>query len=149
MHAAVDHVQHRHRQGIRLRPAEPAEERDAGLVRRGLGNGQRGAEHRVGAQAALVGSSVERDQLLVDAALIVRIGALERRGDLAVDVGYCLVDGLAQINALVAVAKLDRLMHTGGSTGRDDGPALAPRLEYDVDLYRRVPARVENLAAVH
>jgi hypothetical protein len=46
--AAVDHVQHRHRQRDRVGPSEVAVERDAVLDGRRLGHGERDAENRIG-----------------------------------------------------------------------------------------------------
>ena len=52
---------------------------------RRLGDGQRHAEDRVGAEPAFVGRAVERDQGLVDLGLRLGVHAAERVEDLAVD----------------------------------------------------------------
>ena len=53
--AAVEDVHHRHRQQVGVGPADVAVERQPGRLGRGLGDGERGAEDRVGAQVGLVG----------------------------------------------------------------------------------------------
>ena len=89
--AAVEDVHHRHRQDRRLAAAvelgEVAVERLAGVGGGGLGDRQRDAEDRVGAEPALVRGAVELDHRLVERALLGGAGALQRRGDLTVDVG--------------------------------------------------------------
>ena len=84
--AAVQHVQHRHGQRMRVGPADGAVERDLQVVRQGLGAGQRDGEHRVGAEPALVGRAVEVDHGVVDGALVERVEPADDVGDLAVDV---------------------------------------------------------------
>ena len=73
---------------------EVAVERLAGVGRGGLGGRQRDAEDGVGAEPALVRGPVELDHRLVEGALLGGAGALQRLGDLAVDVGDRLVTPL-------------------------------------------------------
>ena len=61
--AAVEDVHHRHRQHVGVGAADVAVQRQAELVGRGLGHGQRHAEDGVGAEAGLVVGAVEVDQL--------------------------------------------------------------------------------------
>ena len=75
MHAAVDHVHHRHRQHPSLLAAEVAEERDARLRGRRLRRRERDAEHGVRAEAALVRRPVELDQQPVEAGLVGCVAA--------------------------------------------------------------------------
>ena len=151
MGAAVEHVHHRHRQQRRLAAAvelgEVAVERLAGVGRGRLGRRQRDAEHRVGAEAALVRGAVELDHRLVEGALLGGAGAGQRRGDLAVDVGDGAGDALAG-PGVAAVAQLDRLELAGRGAGGHRGEAAGARLERDLDLDGRVAARVEDLARV-
>ena len=65
--------------------ADIAVERQAARLRRRLGDRQRDAEDGVGAEAALVGRAVERDQRLVDLDLLLGVHAADRVEDLAVD----------------------------------------------------------------
>ena len=111
--AAVDDVHHRHRQHARLRAADVAVERQARGLGRGLGDGQRDAEDRVGAEARLVRRAVELDQRLVDGDLILGIHAADRVEDLALTLSTALQHALAAVAALVAVAQLDRLVRAG------------------------------------
>ena len=84
--AAVEHVHHRRRQHVGVGAADVAEQRQAPLVGRGVGDGEGHAEDGVGAEAGLVVGAVEIEQDLVDAALVGGLEAEEGVGDLAVDV---------------------------------------------------------------
>ena len=86
MRAAVDDVHHRHRQDVR-RWRRRHSDRAAGLTRigRGLGDRQRDAEDRVGAEARFVLACRRARSALVDAALVLGVHARERVEDLAVD----------------------------------------------------------------
>ncbi len=85
--AAVDDVHQRHRQDVRVRAADPAVERQAGVGGRRLRDGERGAEDRVRAEPRLRRRPVELDQRAVDLALVGGVEPDERVRDLAVDVG--------------------------------------------------------------
>ena len=71
----------------------------------------------------------------------------QRRGDLAVDVGDRPRDALAG-PGVAAVAQLDRLELAGRGARGHRGQAARAGLERDLDLDRRVAARVEDLAGV-
>ncbi len=88
--AAVDDVHHRHGQQVGVRPAEVAEQRQAGGLRGRLGHGERDAEDRVGPEALLVGGAVQVDHGLVDQALLGGVEAEDRGGDLVLDVAHRL-----------------------------------------------------------
>ena len=70
VHAAVDDVHHRYGQDVGVGAADVAVERKLELVGRGLGDGQAGAEDRVGAEASLVVGAVEVAELGVDESLL-------------------------------------------------------------------------------
>jgi hypothetical protein len=145
--AAVDHVHHRNRQRRRVRPAEVAEQRLAGLVGGGLRHRERHAEDRVRAEPALVRRAVELDQRGVERLLLGRLQAADRVCDLAVRVRDRARHGLAAVRA-VAVPQLDRLVHAGRRAGGNRCTAGRARLELDVDLDGRIAARVEDLAGM-
>ena len=147
VHAAVDHVHHRHRQRPRALAAEVAEERLALLRRGGVRGGERDAEDRVRAEAALVRRAVELDQLLVELLLLVGLHAPNRLEDLAVHIRDRLRHGLAA-EGVAAVAQLDRLVDAGGGAGRDRRAAVGAGLQHHLDLDGGVAARVEDLAGV-
>ena len=146
--AAVDDVQHRHRQHACLVATQPAVERDARLERRRLRRGERAPEHRVRPEPGLVRRSVELDEEPVEARLVVRRDAHERGPDLALHVLDGAEDALAEVGAGVAVAELHRLELPGGGTGGHVGAADGAGVERHLDLHGRVAARVENLAGV-
>ena len=112
MGAAVDHVEHRHRQRYGVISAEVREQRDPALGRRSLRGCQRNAEDRVRPKSALVRRPVELDQRPVDADLVEGIAPPDGVGELAVDVRDGLHDALAPVGML-AVAELDRLVDAG------------------------------------
>ena len=144
MDAAVEHVHHRHGQHVGVGAADVAPQRQPALLGGGVGDGQAGAEHRVGAEVGLVGRAVEVDEQQVDAALVERLDPLEGVADLVVDVGDRVGDALAAV-AVAAVAELDRLELAGGRARRDDGPAGGAGGEEHLDLDGGVAARVEDL----
>ena len=89
--------------------------------------------------------------------VIARVRAIVRRsnglassripfGDLVLDVADRLLNTLAQVAALVAVAQLDRFERAGGGAGRDRGAADRAVVQPDLDLDGRVAPRVEDLA---
>ena len=148
VHATVDDVHHRHREHVGVGAPDVAVQRHLQLVGGGLGDGEAGAEDGVGAEPRLVVGAVELDQRGVDRALRQGVEAADLLGDLAVDVGDGVGHGLAA-EAIAAVAELDRLVLAGRRAARHGGPPGRPAGEHDVDLDGRVPARVEDLAALH
>ncbi len=145
MCAAVDDVQHRHRQHDRVVSTEPAEEGDAGVCRRGLGDGQRHAEQRVGSEVALVRRAVQLQEARVQRRLVGSIQPFDCRPDHLDHVLDGTQDALASEHVRVAVTQLDGLVHARRRAG---GNRRAPERaggQRDVDLYCGVAARVEDL----
>src|SRR5262249_40853216 len=136
-----------HGEGRVLR-AEVAEERHAVVGRAGLGRGERGAEDRIRAEAALVRRAVELDQRAIEALLVGGVAPAQQLGDLAVHIPDRARDALAAPLGR-AVAQLDGLVDARGRTGRDDRASRRAGLEYHIDLDSRVPARVEHLPGAH
>ncbi len=132
---------------MRAGAAEIAIERQAARLRRRLGRRQRHAEDGVGAEAGFVARAVELDHRRVDAALVLGIHAGKRVEDLGVDRIDGLLDALAEVAPLIAIAQLDRLMRTGRGARRNRRAAHGAILQHHVDLDRRVAAAVENFAA--
>ena len=77
--AAVEDVEHRHRQGARADAAEVAVERQVGGCGRRMRARQRHAQDRVRAELALVGRAVQLEQQAVDARLVGGVLAQQRR----------------------------------------------------------------------
>ena len=105
--------------------AEVAEQRQVGRVGGGLGDRERDAEDRVGAQLALVRRAVEVDQGLVDEALLAGLEADELGADRVEHRVDGLEHALAAV-ALAAVAQLDRLEGAGGRAGGTAARARVP-----------------------
>jgi hypothetical protein len=147
--AAVDHVHHRHRHLHRTRAAEVAVQRQAGLLRRGLGDRHRHREQRVGAQARLVLGSVQLDQGAVDEALLLGIEAHDGFRNLGVYVLDRLEHALAGITGRVPVAQLERLAAARRGARRHRGPAHDAGFDQHVGLDRRVAPRIEYFPCHH
>ena len=143
--ATVEDVHHRHREQVGVGPADVAVQRQPGRLGRGLGDGERGAEDRVGAQVGLVGRRVELVHHLVDLALVVGTHALDGRADLLDHRVDGLLHALAEV-AIAAVAQLDRLELAGRRAARHGGAAERAVVEQHLDLDGGVAARVEDLA---
>ena len=148
--AAVDHVEARHRHD-QLRVAgevgEVAIERDALGGRAGLGGGEGDAEDGVRAEVGLVRRAVHLVHHVVDGRLVGRVHAQDLRSDLVVHVGDSAEDALAHV-PITLVAQLDGLIRARRRTARHRR-AVQLAARHDVDLDRRVAARVEDLARLH
>ncbi len=144
--ATVEHVHHRHREGLGIAAADVVIQALAGRQRAGLRAREGHAENGVGAEAGLVRRAVELDEELVDRGLVEHVHALQRLGDLDVHVLHGLEHALAEITALVAVAQLAGLVDAGGSAGRNGRAADGAVVERDLHFHGRVAAGVENLS---
>ena len=123
--AAVEHVEQRHRQDVRVRAADVAVQREVALLGGRLRRRERDAEHGVRPEPPLVGRAVEPAQLVVEETLVERLDPREGIGDLAVDVGDRGPDALAAV-AVVAVAQLDGLVAARARAARHRGAPRAP-----------------------
>ena len=148
VHAAVDHVHHRHGERVPSFASEVPEERDPGVRCAGLCCGERGPEDRVRTESALVRGAVERDQRGIEPCLVGRVEAGEACGDLAVHIGNRVRDALAA-EGRSAVAQLDRLVHAGRGARGNRRAAERAGLEPNVDLDGRIAARIEHPPAVN
>ena len=120
--AAVQHVEERHRQHVRVDAADVAVERELEFVGRCLRDRERHAEDGVGAESRLAVGAVERDELVVEQPLVGGFHAHDQVGDLAVHVGDGRAHALSAV-ALAAVAELDGFVHAGARPTRHDGAA--------------------------
>ena len=147
MRAAVEHVQHRHRQHVRVRAADVAVQREPVLLRDGLGRRERHAEHRVGAEARLVVGAVERDEHRVEAALVGGVDADDGVADLARSRGRrpgrrpCRRSASSPSRS--STASCAPVLAPLGTAARP----RAPEIELDLDLDGGVAAGVEDLPA--
>ncbi len=139
MGAAVDHVEHGHRQSAGLLSAEVPVQRH--LVGRGLGpgRGQGHAENGVGAQSALVRSAVQVDHGLVQLALVSGIQPHDPPRQAAFDVTRGAQHALAH-EAVAPVPQLDGFVLPGGRPGRHGGPALGSVGQRHLHLDGGMPA---------
>ena len=147
--AAVQHVHHRHGQGVPVRAAQVLVQRQVRARGRGACDGKRRAQDGVCAQATLVGGAVRRDHRAVHGALVGSLHANQKLADLAVHVRDGIEHALAQVAVLVAVAQLNGLELAGRRTGGNDGAAKRPVLERYLHLDGRVCAGIQHLACVY
>ena len=125
---------------------EPVE-RQAVRGGRRLGDRKRHAHNGIGAESIFVGRAVQRDQRFVDLGLRLGIHAADGVENLAIDRIQGLAHALAVVARLVAVAKLDRLVRSGGGSRWHCGTAARPVLEHNVDLDGRITAAIKDLAS--
>ena len=144
--AAVEHVHHRHGQGLRVHAADVVIKAHAGGLGCRLRRREGRAEDGVRAETGLVRGTVYLDKHLVDRGLVKRVEADHRLGDLAVDVLDRKLNALAAVTAFVAVAQLAGFVHTGGCTGGDSRTADGAVVQRDFYLDSRVAAGVKDLA---
>jgi hypothetical protein len=130
-------------------PAEVAKERQSGLLRGGLRDRHRNREHRVRAEARLGLGAVELDQRAVDEALLGRIQADDRLGNLGVDRLDRLQHALAAVALRIAIAQLDRFAAAGRGARGHRGASHDARLEQHVRFDRRIAARIQDLPSHH
>ena len=142
--AAVQDVHHRDRQHVRVRPAEVAEQRQAGRVRGRPGHRHADPDDGVRAEPGLVRRPVQVDQRLVDQPLVVGLVAEQLRLDLVDDAldrpGHRLAAVLR-----AAVPQLDRLERAGRGPARHPRPAHGPVVQRHLDLEGRVTAGIQDL----
>ena len=81
-------------------------------------------------------------------ALVERVQAFQRVGDVAVDVGHRPQHALAA-ETLAAVAQLDRLVHARRGARRRDGPPSGAGVEDHLGLDGRIAAGVEDFPPDH
>ena len=103
-------------------PSEVAVQRRLGVAGGGPGDGERGAEDRVGAEAGLVRRGVEIDEGEVDSPLVIRLDAPEGVGDLAGHVR----DGLAHPLAAVAFVAVPSSTASKRPVDAPDGTIALP-----------------------
>ncbi len=147
VNAAVQDVEHRHRQQVRVHAAKVAVERLAAAGSGRPGDGQRDAEDGVRAEPRLGLGAVERREGLVEAALVASATADDGLLDLLVHVGDGLANALAAEALRLGVAQLDRLARPRRRAGRNAGPTTGAVGQDGVDLDRRIASRVEDLRA--
>ena len=149
VHAAVDDVHHRHRQHVRVRPADIAIERQAARVRPPpWPTASDTPRMALAPSRLLVRRAVE---IAIKSwsmpALVGGVQAGQRVEDLAVDGVDRLLTPLPPIARLPPSRSSMRLVRAGRGAGGHRGAAMLAVLQHHVDLDRRVAAAVENFAA--
>ena len=110
MSTTVDDVHHRNGEGIGVGTAEVAVKGNLQVSSGSMGYGQRNTEDSVGTEVLLGGSAVKLKHLGVNLALLECAHADDGGSNHLVDVLNSLLDTLAQIAVLIAVAELQGLV---------------------------------------
>ena len=149
MCSPVEDVHHRDGQRLRVRSADVPIERHFERSRGGPCVCKRNGEDGVRAESRFGRSTVKSEHRLIDERLIKSVQSLDLRVDLLVHVLDRLLDALAEIAELVAVAKFDGFIFAGRCTARNSRTARNSVLKDYFRLDRRVAARIEYLAGPH
>jgi len=148
VHAAIEDVEHGHRQATGCRAAKVAEQRQIAGRCGGTRHRQAHAQDGVGAQLFLVRRAIQRQHGPVHRALVEGVHAGQRHRDFIVDVADRLLDALAAVARLVAVAQFQSFVDAGGGAGRYSGAAENAVIQGDFDFDRGIAARVEDFAGM-
>ena len=147
VHAAVDHVHHRHRQRRRVLAAEVAEERGPASAAAAFALASETPRIAFAPRRPLFGvpsSSISRRS---SASWSVASSPATAAAISPLTFATACRHALAAVR-VAAVAQLDRLVDAGGGAGRDGRPAGRARPSDDLHLDGRVAAGVEDLAGV-
>ena len=142
--AAVEDVHHRHREQVRVRPAQVAEQRQARRLGRGPRHGHAHADDGVSAQPRLVRRPVQVDHRLVDEPLVIGVVAEQLRLDFVDHALHGPLHALAAV-LVAAVPELHRLERAGGRPARHSRASRGAVIERDLDLDGRVTTRIQDL----
>ena len=145
--AAVHDVHQRNGEHLGVRAADVFVEGQAGGGSGGLGGGEGDAEDGVGTELGLGLRAIELDHGAVNAGLVEGVEAEERGCDLPLHVAHGLLNALAAVAGLVAIAELDGLVFPGGGTGRNRGTAEVAGGKFDVNFDRGIATGVDNFAS--
>jgi hypothetical protein len=145
VHAAVEHVEHRHGQEPGVHAAEVAVEGLTRAPRCGARDGQGDPEDGVGAEAGLVLRTVEFAECRVERGLLARGTSDDGGGDDVLDVRDGAGYPFATEAILVAITKLDGLARPGGRARRDRGAPEAAVAQTYIDFDRGIAPRVQDL----
>ncbi len=149
MLAAIDDVHHRHRQDMRIDPADIAIQRQPARIGSGFRNGQAYAQYRVGSKVRLVVSAIQVDHHRINIFLILGIEVDQRFTDIVIHRGYRLQHPLAHVARLVAVTLLGGFISAGRRARRHGCAAETAIFQQHIDFDRRVAPAVEDFAGVN
>ena len=149
MGAAVDDIHHRHRKCVGECAADITVKRQTGVFGSRFRNGQTHAKNSVGSKTGFVRRSVQINHRLVDQQLIVGIKTGQRFKNFGINGFNGFRHALTEIAALVTIAQLHGLVHTGRSAGRHGGPAKSAGFQNYIDLNGRVATGVDDFTSVN
>ena len=147
--STVDHVHHRDRQHVGVRPAQVAVQGE--LQRRGgrPGHGQGHSQDGVRAEGRLVRRTVQVHQESVDSPLVQGVEPFDLGRDLLADVAHRHQHALPGEAVGIGVPELHRLVAARGRAGRHRRPPQRAVDQDHVDLDRGVATGVQHLAGAH
>ena len=138
MSTTVDDVHHRNGECIGVAATDVAIQGQTQGVGSSLGSSQGDTEDGIGTELALGGCAVEGKHLIVESALVEHAVTLQGGSDDGVDILNSLQRTLAEVAVLVAVAKLQSLVLTGGCTRGNSCTAHNTVLQHYVNFYCRI-----------
>ncbi len=141
MRAPVDHVRHRNRQHLRIRPAKILEQRNPNRLRRRFGGGQRNRQNGVSSKLGFCFRAIQIEHDAVHRQLIERINTSQRRQDFARHILHGLRDALAAVAFRITVPQLDGFVLARARARRN---RRAPNR-----AARQVSARIKDLARLN
>ena len=147
MRTAVEDVHHRYRQHARCRPAQVPIQGQGASVRGSPRRRHRNSQNRVRSQPPLVGRAIQLDQPGVERALVGCVNSGEGFRNLAVNIGNCLQNALAEVLCLVTITQFDSLVLTGRRATRHDGPRTGAAIQNNFSFNGRIATRVKHLAS--
>ena len=140
--AAVHDVHHGNGQDLRVDAAQILIQGQAQAIRGRVGSRHGNAQDGVRAELTLVFGAVQFEQHSVQTGLVHHVHADDRGSDDIVDVVDSLLDALAAVALLVAVAQFHRFVNAGAGAGRNDRSAHGVVVQPEFDFYGRIASAV-------
>ena len=148
MGAAVEDIQHGHRQGAGVFAANVPVQRHVFFQGHGFGAGNGHRQYGIGSQHGLVFRSVQTDHAGVDLSDIAA-HPLQLVPGFAVDVFDGLQDAASEESFRITVAELVGFVFAGGCAGRNGCGTAGTVFENDGRFHGRIAAGIEDFAGVN
>src|SRR6202795_4672512 len=147
MRTAGEDVHHRSRHHARCRSAQVPIQGQGASVRGSPRRRHRNSQNRVRSQPSLVGRAIQLDQPGVERALGGGVNSGEGFRNLAVNIGNCLQNALAEVLCLVTITQFDSLVLTRRRATRHDVPRTGAAIQKNFSFNGRIATRVKHLAS--
>ena len=145
----VEHIHHRHRQNVRIRPAQVTEERLPGGPGGSARRSQRNGQHGIRPHAALVRRAVHFAHAGIHPDLVCGVHAAERCSQLGVGEVDCLQHALAAVAGGITVPQFAGLVFPGGGTARHRGMPVCPAGQGHHGFDCRISTGIKHLPCLY